>query len=310
MRSTASHRRVRIACVAAAALVGATASVAIGSATLSMHGESGYSGMNRMATCNGCHTGGVRPTVALTGPQYVLQNSQRSFALTISGGQQMGGGLDVACDAGTLVASDRGTMVMRGEITQIDTRSADRNGDVAFGFDLLAPAAPATVNLWGDACSVDEDGRASGDMGAVARGSVTVVDNLTRFVPFGEGLAGSGGFVPALSGTDGPSVGPWSMAIDGGLGGASGVLFVGVASTGGDRFLGGRFYIDLTQRWSETPFTLGGTSGRAGAGSLVINGSDVSGDAPLVLYWQAAIVDPGARRGVALSNALEMHIEK
>ena len=274
------------------------------------HGISGYSGKTRGMTCNSCHDGGARPTVTISGPQYVLQNSQRTFGLTISGGQQTGGGLDVATDIGTLLVCDSGTTLMRGEITHTGTRNADRNGDVAWTFDLLAPAAPATVNVWGGGCSVDEDGRANGDKGGGATASVTVVDNLTRFVPYGRGLAGSGGFVPMLSGTDGPSAGPWSIQIDGGLGGASGILLFGVAPADVFPFFGGHLYVDLTQRFSYTPIVLGGIPGRAGAGSLTIRGSDVSGYAPLVLYFQAEIADPGAPRGVALSNGLEMHIEK
>jgi hypothetical protein len=273
-------------------------------------GISGYSGKSRGMTCNTCHDGGVRPNVAISGPQYVLQNSQRSFGLTIFGGQQMGGGLDVATDAGTLVATDRGTTLMRGEITHTGTRNADRNGDVSWGFDLLAPAAPATVNLFGAGCSVDEDGRAGGDKGGAATAAVTVVDNLTRFVPYGRGLAGSGGVVPTLGGTDGPSVGPWSIEIGDGLGGASGILLLGVAPADVFPFFGGHLYVDLTSRFTYTPFVLGGAGGRAGAGSLAIRGSDVSGYAPLVLYFQAEIFDRGAPRGVALTNGLEMHVEK
>jgi hypothetical protein len=310
MKFTSSHRWVRIAGVAGVVLIVAMTTAAVGSTAAYVHGISGYSGQSRALTCSSCHSGGAPVRVALSGPQFVLQGSQRSFGLTISGGQQMGGGLDVASDAGTLVATDRGTTVMRGEITQLDARNADRNGDVSFGFDLVAPRAPATVTLFGDGCSVDLDGRAGGDSSAVATASVTVVDNLTRFVPFGEGLPGSGGFVPVLSGTDGPSVGPWSMEIADGLGGATGVLFVGVATSDNSRLRGGHFYIDLTQRWSQFAITLGGGAGRPGAGSLEMRGVDVSVYAPLVLYWQAAIVDPGARRGVSLSNGLEMDIEK
>lgn len=291
------------------ALVVAT-SVATGAAPIYSSGVAGYSGKNSSKTCANCHSGGSAPSVAFSGPKYVLQNTQRSFGLTISGGQQIAGGFGIARDVGTLVAADSGTAISSGELIQTTPRNADGSGNVSWTFDLIAPAAPATVNLWGCGNSVDLNGKISGDASALATDAVTVVDNLVRFTSFGVGLAGTGGAVPVLAGIDGPSVGPWSIQISNGLGGASGLLWYGFGSADYFPFLGGHFYIDLTGPFGRVPIVLSGPAGVAGAGSLTLNGIDVSAYAPFTMYFQVTLFDAGAVKHVSLTNGLEMDVEK
>jgi hypothetical protein len=272
-------------------------------------GISGFSG-KQTTICSLCHSGGTLPTVTIGGPVYVLHDSQRSYSLTVSGGQAIAAGLDVAVDdnAGSLVVTDSGTHLDNGEITHNAPRSVDGNGDARFDFDFLAPSTAMTLTMYGAGNSVNLDSAPTGDRPRAKTLSITVVDNLTSFVQFGTGLAGSGGLVPRLLGTDGPSVGPWSMDIKNGLGGAFGLLWVGVGTTDLSPFLGGHFYIDLSQFWFYAPFVLGGQAGVAGDGTLTLNGIDVSAYAPLTLYLQATIVDPGGPKGVSMTKALELDV--
>jgi len=272
-------------------------------------GISGYSGEFGV-TCNVCHSGGTAPTVTLSGPVYVLRGSTRNYSLLISGGQQIAAGLDVSVDSGALVASESGTHLDMGEVTHDQPRNVDSNGNATFTFDFVAPKKLKTLTMYASGNSVDLSGTNKGDRSASTTLAITTVDNLTAFTEFGEALAGSGGFEPHLLGVDGPSVGPWSIRIENGLGGAPGLLWAGLATTDVTAF-GGHFYVDLSvQPWVALPVQLGGNAGTPGDGSLDISGVDVSAFAPLTIYLQATLLDAGAVHKIALTNALQMDIQK
>jgi len=297
------------AAIAAAIAIGSFGTAA-GRAPLipRLNGISGYSGQFG-PTCNVCHSGGIAPTVTLSGPVYVLKGSTRNYSLLVSGGQAVAAGLDVSVDSGTLVASETGTHLDAGEVTHDAPRNVDGNGNALFTFDFVAPKKPKTMTMWASGNSVNLSGTNAGDRSASTTLSITVVDNLTSFVEFGEALAGSGGIEPHLLGVDGPSIGPWSISIEDGLGAAPGLLWVGLATKDVAAF-GGHFYVDLSvQPWLALPIQLGGTAGTAGDGTLDIQGVDVSAFAPLTIYLQATILDAGAIRRIALTNALQMTIE-
>jgi hypothetical protein len=272
-------------------------------------GISGYSGEFGF-NCNICHFGGTTPTVTLLGPRYVLLNSTRTYSFVVSGGQRVAAGLDVSVNAGSLNATDSGTYINSGEVTHNAPRNVDSNGDAAWSFDFVAPAASGSMTMYASGNSVNLSGTTAGDRARSTTLAIDVVDNLTRFSEFGVGLAGSGGFVPHLFGIDGPSIGPWSIEIEGGLGGASGILWAGLGTLDQFPVFGGHFYVDLSQPFVPVTIVLGGTSGVPGAGTLSINGIDVSGLAPLTLYAQVMLLDGGAVRGISLSNAIEMDVEK
>lgn len=140
-------------------------------------GISGFSGapMTDELTCNECHSGGVPPTVTIAGPSLVTPGSTHSFTLTISGGQQRGGGLDVAADGGTLVATDLvGTRVQFGEIVHNSTRNVDVNRQVIWSFDWIAPPTEGTVTLFGAGNSVNLSQGANGDRAGLATLEITV----------------------------------------------------------------------------------------------------------------------------------------
>lgn len=312
MKLTYSPRRLqagRLSLAAAAALLALMAVSAAAVVRPYSTGISGYSGKQGV-NCNSCHTGGTAPSVTLGGPAYVLADSTRTFSFVVAGGQRIAAGLDVAVDAGTLVATDTETYILSGEVTHSIPRKVDSNGEAEWAFDLVAPSVTGPMTMYASGNSVDLNGINFGDKAASTTWAIEVVDNLTSFTEFGVGLAGSGGFVPHLFGVDGPSIGPWSIGIEDGLGGASGILWAGLGTLDQFPVFGGHFYIDLSQPFIPLPIGLGGTAGVAGAGTLTIAGDDVSGLAPLTIYLQAMLIDPGAVRGISLTNALEMDIEK
>ena len=270
-------------------------------------GISGYSGQHGV-DCNLCHSGGTAPTVELAGPVFVLVDSTRRYTFTVAGGQAFEAGLDVSADAGTLVASETGTHLDGGEVTHDAPRLVDGAGVATFTFDFVAPSSTGTLTLYAAGNSVDGNGRNGGDHAATTTLQVAVVDNLTSFVEFGDALAGSGAIEPRLVGVDGPSIGPWSISVEDGLGGAPGLLWAGLGTKDQAAF-GGHFYVDFAvPPWLALPIQLDGTPGIAGDGSFDFVGLDVSSFAPLTLYLQATLLDPGALRDISLTNALQMDV--
>ncbi|MEW6741758.1 MAG: integrin alpha [Planctomycetota bacterium] len=130
-----------------------------------------------------------------------------------------------------------------------------------------------------------------------------------NFTAFGTGTAGTGGFVPALSG-EGSSCdgGDYVVRITNALGGATGVLWVGAGSGDLSPFFGGHFYIDFGSPYTTFAIVLGGAPGVGGAGFLELRGPSLRGWQGLVLYLQATLLDDGGTNGVVLTNALEMAI--
>ncbi len=301
------RRLLRRGVVAAFAMGALVAMSSAANVALHSHGISGFSG-KQGKDCNQCHSGGTAPTVMLDGPIFVLHDTERTYTFTISGGQQIAGGLDVAIDMGTLDATESDTHIDTGEVTHNNPKSVDSNGNVAWDFGYIAPSQATNITIFAAGNSVNLNGNNRGDKATTTTMAVTVVDNLTSFVQFGQGLAGSGGITPELLGTDGPSVGPWSITLDQGLGGSFGYLWLGLGTADLFPFFGGHLYIDLSQLHLILPIVLGGPSGVAGAGSLTLPGTDVSAFAPLTLYFQGTMIDPAAPKGVSLTNALEMDV--
>ena len=312
VRSVGRVSRRLVLSLLAASIAIAALDTAFGRAPLAPRsaGISGYSG-ERGVTCNRCHFGGITPIVKLDGPVYVLHDSTRNYSFTVSGGQRNAAGLDVSVDAGSLVASDPGTHLDAGEVTHDSPKVVDANGDVTWTLDFVAPSTASIVTMYASGNSVNGSGTTGGDRSRSTTLTINVVDNLTSFVEFGDSLAGTGGIAPHLLGVDGPSVGPWSISIEEGVGAASGLLWVGVATTDVFPVFGGHFYVDLSVvPWLALPIQLGGIAGMAGDGSLTIVGTDVSAFAPLTVYLQATLLDSAAIRGISLTNALQMDVTK
>ncbi len=140
-------------------------------------GITGYSGnpaTNGGAICSACHGGGIAPSVTLSGPTTVLPGSSSSYVLTLSGGQQNQGGVDVSASGGTLVDTNpTGTTISNGELIHVVPFAVDNNGAISWTFDWQAPTAPGTYTLYGAAASTNGSGT-GGDEAAAATLVVTV----------------------------------------------------------------------------------------------------------------------------------------
>jgi hypothetical protein len=308
LESRPRARRLFRRAVSLAGFLAVPFAAGIGAIAPSSGGIVGFSG-RQGSICSYCHSGGVVPTVALEGPVYVLHDSTRTFTFRVSGGQQVAAGLDVSVGRGMLVATDSQTRIQTGELTHNSPRLVNGSGEAVWSFDYVAPTAVGQARMWAAGNSVNLDATNGGDAPASTILTMQVVANLVRFTEYGSGLAGSGGFVPRFTGTDGPAIGPWSASIADGLGGATAFVFVGQAS-GTQPLFGGTLWIDLAMPWTLASFQLGGASGVPGVGSLTIPGDNVSTLAPFTYYAQCLVADPAAPRGFAFSNALEIDIEK
>lgn len=138
-------------------------------------GISGYSGnpaTNGGATCTLCHSGGIVPSVSLSGPNSVAPGSTHTYTLTISGGQEVAGGLDVSVTGGMLTVSAAGTKLLNNEITHTASKPA-ANGEVTFSFDWTAPVS-GSVTMYAAGNSVDGQSGAQGDNSAATQLSIAV----------------------------------------------------------------------------------------------------------------------------------------
>lgn len=175
----------------------------------------------------------------------------------------------------------------------------DLNGD----FHLL-PDSPCfdagtdTVPLL--ATDFEGDDRVRYD--AVDLGADELAGCVFRSFPFGSGVAGTGGLVPALT-TTGQSceAGGHFVHIDDVLPGAISNLWIGAGQTTLP-FLAGTFYIDLGLPKAVVVFNM------PAGGALTLVGSDVTAFEGVTLYMQAIFGDPGAPFGVSMTNGLEIEI--
>ncbi|MCL4262659.1 MAG: hypothetical protein KJ069_05570 [Anaerolineae bacterium] len=128
-------------------------------------GITGFSGMNGGNSCNNCHHSGITPEVSITGPQLVLPGATQLYSLTISGGQQISGGLNVAVSDGALLSLSSETQLVNDEITHTDPKSVNQDGAVVFSYAWTAPVITGTVaiTMYGAGNSVDGNGSNSGD---------------------------------------------------------------------------------------------------------------------------------------------------
>lgn len=127
------------------------------------------------------------------------------------------------------------------------------------------------------------------------------IPGLGGFTPYGQGLAGSGGYVPALSGSGEPIFGgDITIDLQDALGGTNGFLYLGLGQAS-IPLLGGQFLVYPLQL--ALPIVCSGSAGVPGAGSFSIP-TEV-GATNVTLYMQVLLADPGAVKGVSMSNGLE-----
>ena len=152
----------------------------------------------QVGSCSNCHSGGVEPTVSLSGPTTVMPGSTHTYTFTIMGGQQVAGGLNVSTDAGILMAADSNTRVQSGEVTHSSPLSVDENGNVVFTFDWTAPDSGMAV-LYAAGNSVNRDSNTSGD--SASSTSLTVAVEGSASQPDVPLTANAGGPYEAITGT-------------------------------------------------------------------------------------------------------------
>ena len=126
------------------------------------------------ASCSNCHSGGVPPSVSITGPTNVQPSSTSTFSFTMTGGQQNIGGLDISAQGGTLISTQANTRLLSGELTHQQPATAAADGSISWSFDWTAPAAGGNYTLYGAGLSANANGGTSGDGGSTAVLLVTV----------------------------------------------------------------------------------------------------------------------------------------
>lgn len=149
-------------------------------------GITGLSGMNGGNSCNLCHYDGITPEVSMSGPQIVLPGATHIYSLTISGGQEISGGLNVAVTNGALLSLSSETRMENDEITHTAPKSVNQNGDVVFSYAWTAPNITGTVpiTMYGAGNSVNGNGNNSGDAAGLTTLSITVMElNEKLYLP-------------------------------------------------------------------------------------------------------------------------------
>lgn len=128
------------------------------------------------------------------------------------------------------------------------------------------------------------------------------------FLAYGAGCAGSGGFMPALSGDGFPTGGAaFALRITQGLGGAWAILGAGAGNGALPLTPSCTVHIDPVIPASLTFVPLGGAG--PGAGAFTLSGLLPAGTPPAVFHFQSLVFDAGAPNGFALTNALRAAIE-
>jgi FG-GAP-like repeat len=183
---------------------------------------------------------------------------------------------------------------------------------------LHDPSGPGWLpsRLWSTSIGAISDVDGDGDLDLLEGGAAIVPSVLHRnatFAPpgngrrqqYGAGLGGSAGLVPILgsAGVLRPGF-SGSLRITNALGGAPALLGAGLAQAS-QPAVGGTLLIvpsDLV------PLTLGGAPGVAGAGSSAVPWTIPPALAGFQGFLQAAIQDPAAPQGFALTNGLDLVI--
>jgi hypothetical protein len=132
--------------------------------------------------CNVCHSGGVIPTVVLSGPVNVQVGKTNTYSLTVTSNSpisQRFAGLDVSTTDGRLVATQAGTIAMVNSIGEVEITHSDPlansfGGNAVFEFDWTAPLSAGSVTMYGAGNSVNNAQATNGDAAATATLAIAV----------------------------------------------------------------------------------------------------------------------------------------
>lgn len=157
------------------ALVMATSQQVFGYSS-GINGYSGNPATNTGNTCATCHSGGVAPSINLSGPTVVRPGTINNYTLTISGGQQNSGGLDISASAGTLISTLANTKLQVGELTHTTRATAASDGTVSWNFSWQAPTTLGSYTIYSAGLSTNANSSTTGDGVANSVTAVTVSD--------------------------------------------------------------------------------------------------------------------------------------
>ena len=128
--------------------------------------------------------------------------------------------------------------------------------------------------------------------------------------PFGNSGAGTGSFLPTLTGPAPAQVGqPLTLDIQNGLGGAQSLLLIGFTPTDMEVPFG-NLYVDVGLPFLQLALPLQGASGAPGEGALSLNAA-IPNDptlASLRLYLQVLILDTGSDGWISHTPGVELYI--
>jgi hypothetical protein len=138
-----------------------------------------YTGITGMSgkdgtTCSSCHNTGMVPVVTLTGPTAVIPSLTYTYTLAIVGGQEKGGGFNVAIDQGALLSLEGESRLQNGEITHVAPKEVDEDKVVRFTFQWTAPITPTAVTMYGAGVSANLNNTRLGDAAAATTLQIAV----------------------------------------------------------------------------------------------------------------------------------------
>ncbi|TAJ18878.1 MAG: hypothetical protein EPO68_07150 [Planctomycetota bacterium] len=169
-------------------------------------------------------------------------------------------------------------------------------------YHLLAAAPAVNAATSAQPTPFDLDGKQRPALGGFDLGAYEHAACFGAFASYGAGLAGSGGKVPALSGSGCPDQGATAtLVVSNGLGGAPGALVLGSGQLALP-LLGGTL---LTSVQIAAPHVLT----PAGTWSVAFGVPVDPSLAGVDLFAQSGYVDAGAAQGVSLSAGLRIELE-
>jgi hypothetical protein len=158
----------------------------------SSFGISGFSGDPATGglTCNKCHSGGATPSVTLSGPTLVQPGETNIYTLTVGGGQEVAGGLDVSASEGVLAIADLGTYLLGGEVVHNTPRMVNAETfEATWSFRWTAPLTAGEATLYAAGNSVNLMAGSNGDAANTDALTITVGGNATPGEVSGPGRA-------------------------------------------------------------------------------------------------------------------------
>jgi len=175
---------------------------------------------------------------------------------------------------------------------------------VLFGFSVAGPGDVDGDGLADVVVAAMQPFHFASDPGYIRVYSGACLGSATEY---GTGLGGSGGFVPHLSAQGCPGLTTtFGLALDQALGGASGLLLIGVAQTSVP-LVGGTLLV--APPLLMLPVATPGVGAGAGALAFTVFIPDDPTLSGVQVYLQAGMADPGAPFGYSLSNGLSVSIQ-